>query len=109
MCCRTIVLDPVQLEDANRDGKMKNAHKRWGLGVSLLLLAGTALASVTPSAANAASQPPRACGLPSRSGHIAGIVPALGGKCLTKSAHQATSNTKAHNTSDPASGTPPTP
>jgi hypothetical protein len=86
---------------------MKNAHKRWGLGVSLLLLAGTALASVTPSAASAASQPPRACGLPSRSGHIAGIVPAIGGKCPTKSAHQATSNTKAHNTSDPASGTPP--
>jgi hypothetical protein len=86
---------------------MKNAHKRWGLGVSLLLLAGTALASVTPPAASAASQPPRACGLPSRSGHIAGIVPAIGGKCLTKSAHQATSNTKAHNTSDPASGTPP--
>ena len=86
---------------------MKNAHKRWGLGVSLLLLAGTALASVTPPAASAASQPPRACGLPSRSGHIAGIVPAIGGKCPTKSAHQATSNTKAHNTSDPASGTPP--
>ena len=86
---------------------MKNAHKRWGLGVSLLLLAGTALAIVTPPAASAASQPPRACGLPSRSGHIAGIVPAIGGKCPTKSAHQATSNTKAHNTSDPASGTPP--
>lgn len=86
---------------------MKNAHKRWGLGVSLLLLAGTALASVTPPAASAASQPPRACGLPSRSGHIAGIVPAMGGKCPTKSAHQATSNTKAHNTSDPAKGTPP--
>jgi hypothetical protein len=86
---------------------MKNAHKRWGLGVSVLLLAGTALASVTPPAASAASQPPRACGLPSRSGHIAGIVPAIGGKCPTKSAHQATSNTKAHNTSDPASGTPP--
>jgi hypothetical protein len=62
---------------------------------------------VTPPAASAASQPPRACGLPSRSGHIAGIVPAIGGKCPTKSAHQATSNTKAHNTSDPASGTPP--
>jgi hypothetical protein len=86
---------------------MKNAHKRWGLGVSLLLLAGTALASVTPPAASAASQPPRACGLSSRSGHIAGIVPAVGGKCPTKSAHQATSNTKAHNTSDPAKGTPP--
>jgi hypothetical protein len=86
---------------------MKNAHKRWGLGVSLLLLAGTALASVTPPAASAASQPPRACGLPSRSGHIAGIVPAIGAKCPTKSAHQATSNTKAHNTSDPAKGTPP--
>jgi len=86
---------------------MKNAHKRWGLGVSLLLLAGTALASVTPPAASAASQPPRACGLPSRSGHIAGIVPAMGGKCPTKSAHQATSKTKAHNTSDPAKGTPP--
>jgi hypothetical protein len=86
---------------------MKNAHKRWGLGVSLLLLAGTALASVTPPAASAASQPPRACGLPSRSGHIAGIVPAIGAKCPAKSAHQATSNAKAHNTSDPATGTPP--
>jgi hypothetical protein len=31
----------------------------------------------------------------------------MGGKCPTKSAHQATSKTKAHNTSDPAKGTPP--
>jgi len=86
---------------------MKNAHKRWGLGMCLLLLAGTALASVTPSAASAAPQLPRACGLPARSGHIAGIVPATSGQCPAKSAQQATTNTKAHNTSDPAIGTPP--
>jgi hypothetical protein len=56
---------------------MKNAHKRWSLGVSLLLVAGAGLAMATPTVASAAPQPPRACGMPSRSGHIAGIVPAI--------------------------------
>lgn len=42
-----------------------------------------------------------------RSGHISGIVPAMG-KCLTQSARQIASNEKkVHNTSDPAVGTPP--
>lgn len=88
---------------------MKNAHKRWSLGASLLLVAGVGLALATSTAASAAPQSPRACGMPSRSGHIAGIVSAMSrGKCPTKSASQITSNTtKAHNTSDPAVGTPP--
>ena len=86
---------------------MKNAHKRWVLGMSLLLVAGTGLALAAPTAASAAPQSPKACGLPARSGHIAGIVPAMG-KCQTKSASQNISNTtKAHITSDPADGTPP--
>jgi hypothetical protein len=86
---------------------MKNAHKRWSLGVALLLVAGTGLALATSTAASAAPQPPKACALSSRSGHIAGIVPAIG-KCSTKSAGQITRNTtKAHIASDPADGTPP--
>jgi hypothetical protein len=86
---------------------MKNAHKRWGLGVALLLVAGTGLALATPKAASAAPQSPKACGMPSRIGHIAGIVPAIG-KCSTKPASHITSNTtRAHITSDPAVGNPP--
>src|SRR5215472_11153010 len=85
---------------------MEKARKRWGLGVALLLVAGTGLAVATPTVASAAPQSPKACGMPSRSGHIAGIMPAIG-KCQTKSASHITSNTKAHITSDPAVGTPP--
>jgi hypothetical protein len=86
---------------------MHKERKRWGLGVALLLVAGTGLALATPKAASAAPQPSNSCGLPARSGHIAGIVPAIG-KCAAKSGGQAISNTtKAHITSDPANGTPP--
>jgi hypothetical protein len=86
---------------------MRNAYKRWGLGMSVLLVAGTGLALIAPTAASAAPQSPKACGLPAHSGHIAGVVPAIG-KCLTKSAGQNISNTtKVHITSDPANGTPP--
>jgi hypothetical protein len=85
---------------------MKNAHKRWALGVSVLLVAGTGLALIAPTA-NAAARPARACGLPARIGRIAGIVPAIG-QCSVKSAGHAMSNTtKAHITSDPADGNPP--
>lgn len=85
---------------------MKNAHKRWALGASLLLAAGTGLALIAPTA-NAAPQAARACALSARSGHIAGIVAAIG-KCSAKSAGHAMSNTtEAHITSDPANGTPP--
>ncbi len=83
---------------------MRNAHKRWGLGAALLLVAGTGLALATPTAASAAPQSPKACGIAPRSGHIAGIVPALG-NCSTVSAGQTFRN--AHITSDPAAGTPP--
>jgi len=86
---------------------MKNAHKRWGLGVALLLVAGTGLAVATPMAASAAPQSPKACGLPTRSGHIAGIIPAMG-KCQSNSVSQIAGSTRgAHNASDPALGTPP--
>jgi len=86
---------------------MKIVLKRFGLGVALLLAAGTGLALATPVAASAAPQLPKACTVSPRSGHIAGIVTPVG-KCTTKSASQLTSNTaSAHNTSDPAIGTPP--
>ena len=88
---------------------MRNGHKRWGLGASLLLVAGTGLALVAPTAASAAAQSPKACTMATRSGHIAGIVPARSiGRCPVRSASQVTGNTtKAHNASDPAIGTPP--
>ena len=57
---------------------MKNAHKRWGLGAALILVAGSLLTMAAPTAASAAPQSPNACGLQPRSGHIAGIVPAVG-------------------------------
>ena len=85
---------------------MRKARKRWGLIASLLLVAGTGLAMATPMAASAAPQSVKACGMPSRSGHIAGIVPAVG-KCSANSAARAAESTKAHNTSDPAVGSPP--
>ena len=90
---------------------MKNAHKRWSLGVSLLLVAGTGLALATPMAASAASQSPKACTIAPRMGHIAGIVPAMSvGRCPVRSPSQIISSaktTKVHNESNPALGTPP--
>ncbi|MBV9449807.1 MAG: hypothetical protein JO345_28340 [Streptosporangiaceae bacterium] len=75
---------------------MKNARKRWSLGASLTLVAGSLLMVATPMAANA-SPSPNACSLQPRVGHIAGIVPAIG-HC---------SGNDARINSDPASGTPP--
>src|SRR5579864_2021723 len=95
---------------------MKNAHKRWALGASLLLVAGIGLALAAPATASAAPatasaatpQLPKACGLPSRSGHIAGIMPAVSSKCPASSANRITRDTTGvHITSDPANGTPP--
>src|SRR6516162_2513303 len=93
----------------NSGGSMEKARKRWGLGVALLLVAGTGIAVATPTVASAVPQSPRACGMPSRSGHIAGIIPAkaTAGNCPA-SASRVTSNThKVHIFSDPANGTPP--
>jgi len=75
---------------------MKNAHKRWSLAATLTLAAGSLLAVAAPLTASAAPSP-NACSQQPRVGHIAGIVPAKG-PCANKA---------AHNTSDPASGTPP--
>ena len=82
---------------------MKNAHKRWGLGAALILVAGGLLATAAPMAAGAvgpAAVSPNACAQLPRVGHIAGIVPPLGGPCpVTAAATQITS--------DAAKGTPP--
>ena len=87
---------------------MRNAHKRWALGASLLLVAGIGLALAAPATASATPQLPKACGLPSRSGHIAGIMPAVSSKCPASSANKITrDSTGVHITSDPANGTPP--
>ena len=88
---------------------MKNAHKRWGLGMATFLAAGTGLAMSMPTAASAAQHQPRACAMPARVGHIAGIMPAIGKgrSCLTSSSSHSTRTTGARITSDPALGTPP--
>jgi hypothetical protein len=77
---------------------MKNAHKRWGLGAALTLVAGSMLAMATPMAASAAPAPPNACSHQPRMGHIAGIVRPMGGPCGANAAIKK---------SDPANGTPP--
>jgi hypothetical protein len=77
---------------------MKNAHKRWGLGAALALLAGSMLPMVTPIAASAAPASPNACSQQPRMGHIAGIVRPMGGPCAANAAIKK---------SDPANGTPP--
>jgi hypothetical protein len=77
---------------------MKNARKRWSLGATLALAAGSLLAVTAPMTAGAAAPPtPKACLLQPRVGHIAGIVPPVG-HCPGKAARI---------TSDPAVGTPP--
>ena len=77
---------------------MRNAHKRWGLGAALILVAGGLLAAATPTAASAAAQSPNACSARPHVGHIAGIVPAVG-NCPSSNA--------ARIFSDGANGTPP--
>jgi hypothetical protein len=91
---------------ANSGGEMKNAHKRWGLGAALLLVAGVGLALATPVAASAAPQSPNACRAVTRIGHIAGIVAPMG-HCSKSSARQITRSTPGSIFSDPAVGTPP--
>ncbi len=78
---------------------MKNVHKRWSLAMSIFLAAGGGLALATTTPANAAPQLPRACAMAPRSGHIVGIMPAVGvgRRCLSNSS----------NASDHALGTPP--
>ena len=77
---------------------MKNAHKRWGLGAALTLVAGSMLAMAAPTAAVAAPKVPNACSPQirhmARMDHFAGILVAVG-KCPTS------------RTSDVANGTPP--
>jgi hypothetical protein len=82
---------------------MRNTHKRSGLGAALILAAASLLAMATPTAASASS-PPNACAQQPRSGHIAGIVPAVG-NCPVTNARLNASN--ASNASDAAIGTPP--
>ena len=79
---------------------MRNAHRRWGLGAALVLVAGSLLA--TAASAASASSLPNACTQQPRSGHIAGIVPALGNCAATSAGLNA-----AVKASDPATGTPP--
>src|ERR1700730_4056974 len=85
-------------------GTMKNKRKRWGLYAGVILVAGSLL-GMTPAAASAATQSPNACSLSPRSGHIAGIVPALG-PCPNGAAG-AISRAAAIPASDAAKGTPP--
>jgi hypothetical protein len=99
---------------------MKNSYKRWGLGAALILAAGSLL-TTTATAASAAPQVPKACAQQPRSGHIAGIVPAVG-SCprATASASAPVLGVFGANAltsdslfranvpaSDPAKGTPP--
>ena len=88
---------------------MKNAHKRWGAGLSVVLAAGAGLAMATPMAASAAPHPARACTIAPRVGHIAGIMPAIGkGRiCQTARRSRSAGATRAHTFSNPALGTPP--
>jgi len=80
---------------------MKNAHKRWGLGVALILVAGS-LAMATTTQASAAS-PPNACGsqiqAKARAQGFGGVLPPIG-NCPS-------SNAAAIRASDAAKGTPP--
>jgi hypothetical protein len=86
-------------------GIVKKTYTRWRLCAGLILVAGSLL-GMTPTAASAAPQSPSACGLPSRSGHIAGIVPALG-PCPDRTAGAVNRGTAGILASDPAKGTPP--
>jgi hypothetical protein len=93
---------------------LKNVHKRSGLGAALILVAGGLITLATSTAASAAPAPaPKACSIQPRSGHIVGIVPAVG-DCSASStstvspdaivAHMAD---RASVASDVANGTPP--
>ncbi len=90
---------------------MNNARKRLGLGAVLVLAAGSLFTLATSTAASAAPAP-KACSIQPRSGHIVGIVPAVG-NCSSSSSTVAP-NVISHMTdraavvtSDVANGTPP--
>jgi hypothetical protein len=93
---------------------LKNVRKRSSLGAALVLVAGGLLTLATSTAASAApASAPKACSIQPRSGHIAGIVAAVG-DCSASStstvspdaivAHMAD---RASVASDVANGTPP--
>ena len=82
---------------------MKNAHKRWGLGAALILVAAS-LAMATTTQASAAPQP-NACGsqigkATARAQGFGGVVPAVGNCPSSNAAAMCAA-------SDPAKGTPP--
>ena len=98
---------------------MKNAHKRWGLGASLILAAAS-LAMATSTQASAAPRP-NACGsqiqATARADGFGGVVPAVG-NCQSSNAAAigasdkaaaigVSTNAAAIRASDPANGTPP--
>jgi hypothetical protein len=82
---------------------MKNAHKQWGLGAALVLVAGGLLATATPTRASTLPSAPNACGsqmqATARAHGFGGVMPAKG-NCPTK-------NAGLLKTSDAATGTPP--
>jgi len=86
---------------------VEKRHKRWGLGAALMLATGSLLAMgmAAVPAANASTNP-NACTQQPRSGHIAGIVPALG-NCTGTSTGTSAGVNAAVKASDPATGTPP--
>jgi len=89
---------------------LNNARKRSGLGAALVLVAGSLLTLATSTAAGAAPVP-KACSIPPRVGHIAGIVPAMG-DCSGSSSTVAPAaishmTDRAAPASDTANGTPP--
>ncbi len=80
---------------------MKNAHKRWGLGAALILVAASLAMATTPRASAASA--PNACGsqiqAKARAEGFGGVVPAIG-NCPV-------SNAALIRASDTANGTPP--
>jgi hypothetical protein len=95
-----------------REGTLKNVRKRSGLGAAIVLVAGGLLTLTTSTAATAAPAPaPKACSIQPRSGHIVGIVPAVG-DCSSSSSTAASAvlthtADRAAIASDVAKGTPP--
>ncbi len=89
---------------------MKNAHKRWGLGASLILVAAS-LAMATTTQASAASAP-NACRsqiqATARAQGFGGVVQAVG-NCSSSNAAAvpASGNAAVIRASDTANGTPP--
>jgi hypothetical protein len=89
---------------------LNNVRKRTGLGAALVLVAGGLLTLATSTAASAAPAP-KACSIQPRSGHIVGIVPAMGDCSASSSTVAPDAVTRmvdrASVASDVANGTPP--